>query len=333
MRGTGQGTESLPLVVHRDSPATLVEYAAEHRAHIDAAVLEHGAVLFRGFEVRMAADFERSAQALCDRLVDYMYQSTPRTQLRERVYTATEYPPTITIPQHNENSYQRMWPMKLVFGCVQAAAEGGDTPLARTVAVTRRIGAAVVGEFRRRGVMYVRNYGAGVDLPWQTTFQSSSAAAVAAYCDAHGITCEWLPDGGLRTTQVCQAVAMHPVTGAELWFNQAHLFHPSNLGPERHADLVDVFSESGLPRNALFGDGAEIPAATLEWIRAAYAAEAHPVRWESGDVMLVDNMLVSHGRTPFAGPRKVLVAMGDLHAPAAIDRPAVVGAAAAPARL
>lgn len=305
------GTATMPLVVQCNSPASLTEWGHAHRAWVDAALIEHGAILFRGFAVRTAPEFGECAQALCGTLLDYMYQSTPRTQVSQQIYTATEYPAAASIPQHNENAYQRAWPMRLLFGCLQVAAEGGETPLARSVDVTARIGRDLVDEFQERKVMYVRNYGDHVDLPWQTSFQTTSPAEVNTYCDAHGITCEWLPDEHLRTSQICQGVATHPATGNLLFFNQAHLFHPSSLGPDRHAAMLQVFGEAGLPRNARFGDGGEIDAPTLDRIRTAHATEAHPFGWENGDVLLVDNMLVSHGRQAFKGARTVLVAMGD----------------------
>ena len=38
-------------------------------------------------------------------------------------------------------------------------------------------------------------------------------------------------------------------------------------------------------------------------------AAAVDVDWRAGDLMVIDNMLLAHGRRPFTGPRRVLVAM------------------------
>ncbi|MBT3533627.1 MAG: hypothetical protein HN478_07105, partial [Rhodospirillaceae bacterium] len=159
-------------------------------------------------------------------------------------------------------------------------------------------------------VRYVRNYHEGFDLDWRVVFQTEDPAAVAAYCTEHDIEFTWLPDGRLRTSQICQAVARHPGTGERVWFNQAHLFHPSALGPDVQQDLLDIFGEEELPRNACFGDGAAIDAALLESVRQAFADAAHVFDWQAGDVMILDNMLAAHGRRPFTGPRQVLVSMG-----------------------
>ena len=39
----------------------------------------------------------------------------------------------------------------------------------------------------------------------------------------------------------------------------------------------------------------------------ALAESEYACPWEAGDVMLVDNMLMSHGRRSFEGDRKVIV--------------------------
>jgi alpha-ketoglutarate-dependent taurine dioxygenase len=49
----------------------------------------------------------------------------------------------------------------------------------------------------------------------------------------------------------------------------------------------------------------------MDEIRGAYDSETVKFDWQRGDLLLVDNMLVAHGREPFTGNRKVLVAMAE----------------------
>ena len=73
----------------------------------------------------------------------------------------------------------------------------------------------------------------------------------------------------------------------------------------------EAVGEEHLPRNAYFGDGTPIENEMLEEVRAAYAEEAVESDWNTGDVVVIDNMRFAHGRAPFAGDRRVLVAMAD----------------------
>jgi alpha-ketoglutarate-dependent taurine dioxygenase len=102
---------------------------------------------------------------------------------------------------------------------------------------------------------------------------------------------------------------LHPRTGEAVWFNQAHLFHISSLPVDVKESLLSIFAPEDLPRNALYGDGSPIEPAALEEIRHAYAMEQVLFPWKNGDVLMLDNVLAAHGRTPFSGERKVLVGM------------------------
>jgi alpha-ketoglutarate-dependent taurine dioxygenase len=270
---------------------------------------EYGAMLFRNFDVEGASAFEHIVKSHFGLTLDYVYRSTPRTAVGDKIYTATEYPAYQYIPLHNENSYQRDWPMRLIFCCVHPADQGGETTLAFTSKVTGRIDPTVRERFHRKKIAYVRNYSIGVDLPWQTVFQTDRREEVERYCDNNHIEYEWKPDGGLRTIQVCQALAQHPRAEGDLWFNQAHLFHLSSLNKELRSELETIFEEEDFPRNVYYGDGEPIKEDILEHIRGAYEAEKFLIDWQRGDVLLLDNMLVCHGRMPYEGKRKVLVAM------------------------
>jgi alpha-ketoglutarate-dependent taurine dioxygenase len=108
---------------------------------------------------------------------------------------------------------------------------------------------------------------------------------------------------------------VHPRTGETIWFNHAHMFHVSSLEPVTRQALLAQFDEDELPRNALYGDGSPIAPEVLDEIRQVYEATSIRFDWQQGDVLLVDNILASHGREPFTGPRQILVAMAELYAP------------------
>ncbi|AJT69277.1 Dapdiamide synthesis protein DdaC [Streptomyces lydicus] len=269
----------------------------------------HGAVLLRGFSPLDADGLGELATALSGELRDYDNRSTPRTRVNNRVFTSTEYPPDQTIPLHNEMSYTASWPDTLYLACMVPAAEGGETPLADSARVHDRVPASTRERFERDGVMYVRNFGHGLDLSWQEAFQTQDRDQVTAYCEKNGIQTEWLGGERLRTRHVVQATVESRASGKKVWFNQAHLFHVSSLPESVERELRESFSEDELPRNALYGDGTPLDPAALAHVRAAYAAEEIAFPWQTGDVVIVDNEQFAHGRRPYSGARSVLVAM------------------------
>jgi alpha-ketoglutarate-dependent taurine dioxygenase len=310
MMGYLEPDQRLPLVIQPAvNDVNLLEWAAHSRQFVLMQLLAHGAILFRGFKITAVTDFEKFIIATSGPLIKYTYHSTPRTQVSGNIYTSTEYPANQTIPLHNEMSYASNWPMRIAFCCLKTAAEGGETPIADSAKVFKRIRPEIRELFMKKNVMYVRNYGDGIDIPWQKVFGTADKSDVEAYCHEVGMKFEWKSGNRLRTRQQCQAVATHPRTGELVWFNQAHLFHTSSLHQEVYNSLYEAFDEEDLPRNALLGDGSPIEAGVLNHIREAYAQEAIVFKWEEGDILMVDNMLVAHGRKPYAGARRVVVGM------------------------
>jgi alpha-ketoglutarate-dependent taurine dioxygenase len=301
-----------PLVVTPNAEGVnLAEWSGINRGLIERELLEHGAILFRGFGMESAVRFEQLARSLSPELLDYKERAAPRTEVGGNIYTSTEYPPDQTIPLHHEMSYSHNWPTKLWFFCQQPSEQGGRTPIADDREVFKKIDPAIKKRFMRKRVMYIRNYGEGVDLPWQEVFQTTERAVVEQYCRLAHMTCEWRGKDRLRTRAIRQVIAVHPRTGETVWFNHAHMFHVSNLQADVRAALLSQFADDELPRNAFYGDGSRIETSILDEIRLIYSQSSVRFFWQKGDVLMLDNFLASHGREPFTGPREILVAMAD----------------------
>jgi len=307
--GTNDG---MPLVIQpAASDLNVFEWGRAHRQQTNNLLEKHGALLFRGFSLKSAEDFRRFTECFTDEPLTFSERAAPRVEVADRVYTSTEYPPEYPIPMHHENAFAYKWPMKVFFFGHTPSPKGGNTPIADDRAFFNALDPFVRETFREKKVMYVRNYGAGVDLPWQEVFGTGDQGEVEAYCRAANTQCEWLSRDRLRTTRVAPAIIKHPTRGNDLWFNHAHLFHVSNLEPTLRESLLQELGEEGLPRNTYFGDGTPIPDSALDHVRATYENVAVRFPWQTGDVLLVDNMAIVHGRESFEGNRKILVIMAE----------------------
>ncbi len=305
----------LPLVIEPEGKpeadcGSLCAWIAGHLPWLEERLLAHGGLLFRGYSVSSAAEFSRVAEGFAGPLRAYAGGESPRRAVTGRVYNSTDYPSHLDIPLHNEMSYAKSWPRKVLFYCRCPPQQGGETPLANSHEVLQSLAEDLVTRFRERGVSYLQNLhgGWGLGKSWQAVFETDDRAAVEAFCREEAIDFRWT-EQGMVTEARRPALITHPLSGVEVWFNQAHLWHVSSRGEKESAALLRVCDERHLPRNALHGDGSLIDSGDLAAIRQAYAARQIAFPWRRGDVLVLDNVLVAHGRKSFEGEREILVAM------------------------
>jgi alpha-ketoglutarate-dependent taurine dioxygenase len=155
--------------------------------------------------------------------------------------------------------------------------------------------------------------GLGIGRTWQQVFRTEDRLKVEAACRAQRFDYVWLDEDVLETSCVRPAMTRHPVTGTECWFNQAQHWHVACLDPMLRQDLLDLFGANRMPRECTFGDGAPIADSIMEEILTAYRASEVAVQWQTGDVLIVDNIATAHGRDPYRGARELFVAMGTPH--------------------
>jgi alpha-ketoglutarate-dependent taurine dioxygenase len=222
------------------------------------------------------------------------------------------YAPEKKLLWHNENSFNAEWPMKILFYCARPADLGGETPIVDSRKVFQLLDPAIRQSFVEKNIMYVRNYGEGLGLPWQTVFRTTDKQNVEALCRKNAIDFEWKDSDHLKTRQVRPAVIKHPHTGEMVWWNQAPHWHPACLDKEVRSSLLTLFAPEDLPRNCFYGDGTSIEDAVMEAICSTYQKAEISFPWNLGDILVLDNMLVAHARNPYQGERKIYVSMGNM---------------------
>jgi alpha-ketoglutarate-dependent taurine dioxygenase len=301
----------LPLVIEPAREGIdAVAWATARRRPIRELLLRHGGILFRGFTRGSVETLASFIAAVSGEPLPYMEGTSPRHELADRVYTSTDYPPHQRIPLHNELSYSDNWPLRIFFHCVTPPTSGGATPIADCRNVYQRISPALRERLEERDYLYVRHFSPDIGLGWQQAFQTDDRTAVERYCADNDIEFTWEAGEELTTRQRRPVSAAHPETGDITWFNHLVFFHVSTLDP-MVAEALLLMGKENLPNNTYYGDGADIEPAALDELRAAYDAEKVVIPWQEGDILMLDNMLVAHGRVTYKPPRQFVVGMAE----------------------
>ena len=306
------GDSVFPLIVACQTPtATLEQAVAWVTANADHLVQEaskHGAVLFRGFPLASAQDFDAFVRAFD--LPGFTYEESLSNAVRvnhtARVFSANEAPPSAIINLHHEMAQTPIHPSKLFFYCQTAAPVGGATSICRSDVLWERI-LAECPDFaeacRTRGLKYTHTMPAAADAEsgqgrsWASTFSAETRADAEVRMTELGCTWEWMDDDSVRVTSPALPAVRALADGRSVFFNQLI------------AALTGWDDAKGDPSRVLrFGDDSplDLPGA----FRAAEIADAlrFDVMWQSGDVAFIDNHVAMHGRRTFEGRRKVMAA-------------------------
>lgn len=308
-----------------DLPAFL-HWMTDHHKTLDALLLEHGGIVFRGFPVASSTQFSAMAQQLGPYSGDYSGGASARRKIIGNVMEATRLAREIKIPLHQEMSYLRDYPGRIAFYCVTPAHRGGETIVADMRRFTRELPDALRRKLEALGISVVRNFAAPADdgveniedhpdqRSWKFAFYTDTREAVEATCAAKGMESIWNEDGSLTVRNTFAAFTRHPATGEILYRNVAHVDpgagFSATLPEERRRRIEAMLARQALRTGYYFGDASPISSAESAELRALFDKLELSWPWRAGDIMLLDNLLTAHGRNPFEGDlRDVQVAL------------------------
>lgn len=307
MTGHGAMDSDFPTIISGEGD--LAAYITREKAALDAQLATSGAILFRGFDVPDAQAFDAVVGGYGEEGFAYAdsLSNAVRVNVTDRVFTANEAPPSTSIYLHHEMAQTPIYPSKLFFYCEIAPDEGGATPLCRSDILLERMEAAdpeFVAAFAEKRVRYTNvmpaddDAGSGQGRSWRSTLSADTPDAAEARLQSLGYEWEWQDDETLRvTTPRLDAVRSLP-DGSRSFFNQ----------------LIAAFrgwsdSRNDPSKSICFGDGTPIDSTQMAEAIALADALSYDLEWQAGDVALVDNFRVMHGRRPFVGKRRVLASL------------------------
>lgn len=318
----------LPVFVTPADPAlaadldAAVNWLRARQDAFDALLCEVGAVVLRGFAWRDTDGFAQAIDHYPTMANGYLGGATPRDQIKGKVYEATRAPSAAKLMFHQEMAYLPSYPSKLAFFCNQAPDTGGETLIADVRRFDSEMSQAFREQIRRRGVRYRRNFrrpdwssGDG-DLdtfhrPWTEAFSTTDPAEAEAGCRAMGLDFVWETNGSFSVIYNAPGFVTHPRTGREIWFNQIPSQSPnvSSVGTERAALYDRHYGDNPRPYETTYGDGGPIAHDELMAVYPLLECLEVAFPWQNGDLMLLDNFYVFHGRGAYTGHRDVQVAL------------------------
>jgi hypothetical protein len=298
----------------RDLDAAIV-WMRDHRPVLDRLIVEHGGIVLRGFPLQTAEDFDRASGVFPPYRQGYLGGNSPREVVLGKVLESTRMDAKLRLPVHSEMAYMRVWPPRIAFFCVTPAPLGGETIIADLRAVSRRLPASVREKVAKLGIRIVRNYAPPVDelaqkidhpdaVPWNKALQTHDRAEVERNCERLGMEPIWNDGDSLTLVTQVEAFAMHPVTGQSIYRSTIH--HAGRTYSEQ-----PFSARQALPTGMTLGDGSRLTDEEIEQVNAILDEETLHWPWRAGDLMILDNLQIAHGRNPYEGQRETLVTLLD----------------------
>ena len=299
---------TFPLLINNDdglnSMSSFLDWAISEAGAIKAELEKSGAILFRGFPVESAEDFDAFTQVFDYDEFTYKesLSNAVRVNLTRRVFTANEAPPDVEIFLHHEMAQTPIYPEKIFFCCLSAAEQGGATPLCRSDLLYAKFKSEHpewAALFVEQGLKYnthmpaVDDEQSGQGRSWMSTLNVSNRAEAEDRLSELGYSWGWQDDGSLVTTSPRLAAVRQLGDGSESFFNQVIAAY---CGWKRRDD-------SNLPV-VTFGNDDLIPEAIMDTIVELSHQFVYAAQWQDGDIALVDNFRVMHGRYSYSGDKK-----------------------------
>ncbi|MET7394185.1 TauD/TfdA family dioxygenase [Dactylosporangium sp. NPDC005572] len=253
-------------------------------ADIAALFKQHGTLLFRGFDAT-SDDFRAVVQRFSTKL--YFHQNPNRETISQDGAVLLVDAHRNPIPAHAEMSYCPLHPGLQWFFCVRPASDGGATTVYDGIQALDRLAKETRELFEERRLTWRLPFPTGAEHQQRVFGTSDRAELDALFAQFDDFTYDFDDAGNLNWSYTVSAVPQAPYVDARTLCN-------SYLGS---GALVT------------FEDGAPIPQHCRWDALDATEQVAVDIDWRAGDIVMIDNRRVMHGRRGFEDPNRKVAAM------------------------
>ncbi len=291
------------------------------RSVLDRLICAHGGIVLRGFPINEAADFGAVVGLFPSFEGDYLGGVAPRARIAGQVMESTRLDKRVKLRLHSEMAYMQDYPARIAFFCKEVADVGGETIVADVRGLLQALPEALRNKVETQGIMTVRNFAppsdeldpsvAHMDLRgWNIAFESDDPAVVEEVCKAKGLAVTWNDDRSLTLVNRTAATVVHPSTGQRLYRANLHSYTSTAVNEGMDAALIQrVRASQRHPSGTFLGSGEPLSGDEVSSFESYIEAHTRAWPWRNGDVMILDNLEMWHGRNPYEGSREVQVAM------------------------
>lgn len=202
-----------------------------------------------------------------------------------------------SVPAHGEMYYMEKRPDLIWFYCASPAKKGGETTVYDAIKVYEALSDDAKTLLHAKRLKYIRHYPDGF---WQKIFRADTLDEVSAICQENCLSLTINADRSITTEYTRSAFVQSPQGDHWLFLN--------NILP------VIAIERLGLQYNLLrLEDGSTIPDTVLDEIASVTERLAVPIPWQKGNIAMIDNRRLLHGRRPFEDDqREIYVRMASL---------------------
>ncbi|KAK1300819.1 Clavaminate synthase-like protein [Acorus calamus] len=273
---------------------------AKERNRLSKVLKEHGAILFRGFDVGSAEDFSRVVEAFGWDEMGYV-GATTRVKMANRVFSANEIPLDQSINFHHEMALTKEYPSKIFFYCFEPAPLGGETSIVPSNVIVEKMEEQML-KFMEKvsdiGLIFhitrpKEKIQGSVDNSWKCLLKTDDVVEAEKRV-REKLSCTSVKFNNDGTAKFTYG-PVNPVRefgGKKAWFLPI-------LGYSENKKGVDIS----------FGDGSDISREAIDAYKGILEENCVDLKWKKGDVLLVDNLTIQHARRAGRPPRAIYVSI------------------------